>query len=123
VMEDRKNNEKKPFKVGDGTPGPGRPKGVPNKATSLLKDAIIQAAEKAGGKAGMVGYLTEQAEKNPGPFMGLLGKVLPMQLTGEDGGAIKVEQEIRENADAVSRSIASLVERARAASVVANTKH
>ena len=30
---------------GDGTPGPGRPKGVPNKATALLKDAILKAAE------------------------------------------------------------------------------
>lgn len=77
-------------KVGDGTPGPGRPKGVPNKTTSLLKDAILQAAEKAGGKDGLVGYLTNQATQNPQSFLPLLGKVLPMQITGEDGGPIKV---------------------------------
>lgn len=67
--------------------GKGRPKGAQNKTTSLLKDAIIQAAEKAGGKAGLVGYLETQAIENPGPFMSLLGKVLPMQIegTGEDG--------------------------------------
>lgn len=103
--------------------GKGRPKGAVNKTTALLKDAIIQAAEKAGGKEGMIGYLSEQAEKNPGPFMALLGKVLPMQLTGEDGGAIKIEQEVRENADAVARSIAGLVERARSSSVVGGTQH
>jgi hypothetical protein len=34
---------------GDGTPGPGRPKGVPNKATALLKDAILKAGQIAGG--------------------------------------------------------------------------
>jgi hypothetical protein len=34
---------------GDGTPGPGRPKGVPNKSTALLKDAILKAGEIAGG--------------------------------------------------------------------------
>jgi hypothetical protein len=28
---------------------------------------------------------------NPGPFMSLLGKVLPMQVTGEDGESIKLE--------------------------------
>ena len=64
--------------------GKGRPKGAQNKTTSLLKDAIIQAAEKAGGKGGMVSYLTRQAEENPGPFLSLLGKVLPMQIAGTD---------------------------------------
>lgn len=51
------------------------------------------AAEKAGGgKAdGLVKYLQTQATANPGPFLALLGKVLPMQVTGEDGGGLVVE--------------------------------
>jgi hypothetical protein len=61
---------------------PGRPKGSPNKTTALLKDAILKAAEKAGGKGGTVAYLTTQAKDNPTAFMGLLGKVLPMQVQG-----------------------------------------
>lgn len=70
--------------------GKGRPKGAVNKTTALLKDAILQAAERAGNKVGddgLVSYLEMQAEANPGPFMSLLGKVLPMQIagTGEDG--------------------------------------
>lgn len=74
-----------------GTPKTGgRKKGTPNKTTALLKDAILQAATLAGGPEGLVGYLTTQAIENPGPFMSLLGKVLPMQVTGEDGGAIDV---------------------------------
>lgn len=65
---------------------PGRPKGSPNKTTALLKDAILKAAEQAGNKVGtegLVSYLEEQAMLNPGPFMGLLGKVLPMQLASD----------------------------------------
>ena len=38
----------------------------------------------------MVNYLSVQARVNPGPFMSLLGKVLPMQVTGEGGGALQI---------------------------------
>ncbi|NKX40957.1 hypothetical protein HGG71_05670 [Rhodobacteraceae bacterium R_SAG2] len=65
--------------------GMGRPKGSRNKTTALLKDAILKAAENAGNKVGsqgLVSYLEEQATENPGPFMSLLGKVLPMQIEG-----------------------------------------
>ena len=70
--------------------GKGRPKGAVNKNTALLKDAILKAAEKAGGKSGLVGYLRTQAGENPGPFMALLGKVLPMQIAGDPDNPIKV---------------------------------
>lgn len=69
----------------------GRAKGTPNKTTALLKDAILQAAEKAGDKDGLVGYLTTQARANPGPFMALLGKVLPMQIANADGEKLTVQ--------------------------------
>ena len=70
--------------------GKGRQKGVPNKTTALLKDAILQAASQAGGEGGLVGYLQLQAIENPGPFMSLLGKVLPTQVEGpaKDGALI-----------------------------------
>lgn len=69
-----------------GNRGKGRPKGSVNKNTAAIKDMILQALNEAGG----VQYLVEQAEKNPGPFMTLVGKVLPMQVTGEDGGPLQV---------------------------------
>jgi len=77
---------------GDGTPGPGRPKGVPNKTTALLKDAILKAAETAGGGEpdGLVNYLVRQAKQNPTPFLSLLGRVLPMQVPDEVDKNIEV---------------------------------
>lgn len=61
-------------------PGPGRPPGSPNKTTRLIKEAIIEAAERAGGKGGMVAYLQQQAKKTPGPFLALLGKLIPTEM-------------------------------------------
>ena len=61
-----------------------RPKGALNKTTTLLKDAIIQAATAAGGdEDGLVKYLTIQAVDNPSSFLPLLGKVLPIQVQGD----------------------------------------
>ena len=78
-------------KVGQsaGNRGKGRKKGVPNKTTALLKDALLQAAMQAGGPEGLVGYLEIQARENPGPFLALLGKVLPLQFAGA-GEPIKI---------------------------------
>src|SRR5215207_302772 len=67
----------------------GRPPGSLNKTTALLKDAILAAAENAD-EGGLVGYLEKQALSNPVAFLGLLGKVLPLQTTGEGGGPLEV---------------------------------
>ena len=76
----------------------------PAKTTKLLKDAILEAAQAAGGEGGMVGYLTLQATENPGPFLALLGKVLPMQISGpgENG-----EHTMRHTADEAFAGFAS----------------
>lgn len=66
--------------------GKGRRKGVPNKTTAAIKDMIVQALDNAGG----VEYLQRQADENPVAFMGLVGKVLPMQVTGGDGGPLQI---------------------------------
>lgn len=74
--------------------GKGRRKGSQNKVTALLKDAIVMAAEAEGrdgcGKDGVVGYCRFLAKDEPKAFATLLGKVLPIQVSGDDGGAIKV---------------------------------
>jgi hypothetical protein len=73
-------------------PGPGRPKGSQNKITVALKEAILLAAERAGGDDGVVGYLERLAIENSSAFAGLLGKVLPTTLsTPESDGGLGVK--------------------------------
>lgn len=75
--------------VGDGRKR-GRPKGVQNRVTRALKEMILEATELAGKEGGAVAYLTERANdpKTQGAFLALLGKVLPLQVTGADGKAL-----------------------------------
>lgn len=68
----------------------GRPERKPD--TPLIRDAIVQAAIDAGN-GDMVNYLRQQAEKHPSAFLTLLGKVLPLQVTGVDGEVIKTRIE------------------------------
>ena len=72
-----------------GNMGKGRPKGSPNKATALLKDAILKAATDAGD-GDMANYLAMQARTNPGPFLALLGKVLPLQVNADIEGGFNI---------------------------------
>lgn len=72
--------DKKTAGIGKGTPGPGRKKGVPNKNTALIREMVAQALDEAGG----VSYLVSVAQSNPGPFLALVGKVLPVQLQNAD---------------------------------------
>lgn len=62
-----------------------------NKTTALLKDAILQAAEAAGGEDGVVGYLSSLAKDEPVAFSQLLGKVLPLQVTGANDGPVQFQ--------------------------------
>lgn len=73
-------------RVGDGTPGPGRPKGLPNKVTAEAKQMILEALSKAGG----VDYLVAKAESHPAAFMSLVGKVLPLQVQGDPNAPLSL---------------------------------
>lgn len=57
----------------------GRAKGTTNKLTADVKAMVLEALDKAGG----VKYLLAQAKDNPNAFMTLVGKVLPMTLSGD----------------------------------------
>lgn len=64
----------------------GRKRGTQNKLTGDLKEMILGALGDAGGRK----YLATQATESPAAFLSLVGKVLPMQLTGKDGGPVAV---------------------------------
>jgi hypothetical protein len=81
-----KETSKKRKNLFDGKPGPGRPKGIPNKTTQAIKDMITAALDEAGG----ISYLVRQAEENPKAFLSLVGRVVPMQVTGDGGGPLVV---------------------------------
>jgi hypothetical protein len=61
----------------------GRQAGTPNKINGNVKEMVLNALEGAGG----VDYLIAQSQQNPGNFLSLVGRVLPMQVagTGDDG--------------------------------------
>lgn len=67
--------------------GPGRPKGCQNKVTTEVKEMVMQALNGVGGAA----YLQERAldPKTASAFLTLVGKVLPLQVTGANGGPIQ----------------------------------
>jgi hypothetical protein len=65
--------------------GAGRPKGSLDKGNALIREMVADALGKAGG----VDYLARVAESHPGPFLGLVGKVMPVQLEGAGGGDIQ----------------------------------
>jgi hypothetical protein len=56
-----------------------------------LRALTLKALMNAGG----VSYLEEQARENPGPFMGLLGKVMPREVHTELTAEVRHRHEVR----------------------------
>lgn len=69
-------------------PKGGSRKGIPNKVTKALKEMILGALDQAGGQD----YLAAQAQDNPGAFLQLVGKVLPMTLAGDPDAPLRFER-------------------------------
>lgn len=86
-----KTSAKKPINTGKfGKGNPGKPKGVKNKTTLAAKEAIAVAAEKLGGSARLVAWAKEDPA-NERIFWGkIYPKLLPLEVTGEGGGAIQI---------------------------------
>lgn len=83
-----------PFKKGQSGNPAGKPPG-PNKATRALKDIILNSLDQAGNEK----YLLWLSKENPAAYATLVGKVLPLKLTGEDGGPVLVITGVRRASD------------------------
>ena len=59
--------------------GAGRKRGVPNKLTANVREAVQNAFLEVGGAS----YLVKVAREDPRTFCTLLGKILPTQLNAQ----------------------------------------
>jgi hypothetical protein len=67
--------------------GAGRPKGRVAQETADIKAMVIGALQDVGGRD----WLAARAQDQPVAFMSLVGRVLPHQVTGENGAPIAVD--------------------------------
>jgi hypothetical protein len=71
--------------------GRGRPKGTPNKMTMQAKEAISYAAEGLGGAERLVEWAKEDPQNEKVFWAQIYPKLLPLQVTGNNGGPIQTE--------------------------------
>jgi hypothetical protein len=73
-----------------GNRGKGRPKGVPNKTTKSVKEAIAYAADKLGGPDRLVAW-AQSDEANERLFWGsIYPKLLPLEVRGDPTAPLAV---------------------------------
>ena len=82
------------------------------------QEAIIQAAELTGsdgeGRDGLTGYLVHVARTDVKAFSGLLGRVLPLQVSGDPNAPLEVIVRAKQDAERFTRGIARVAARKRA---------
>ena len=71
--------------------GRGRKKGELNKTTRTVKEAIIAAADALGGAERLTAWAKEDPANERAFWATIYPKLLPLQVTGEGGGALQVQ--------------------------------
>lgn len=73
-----------------GKGNPGKPKGATSKTTRTAKEAIAIAADKLGGADRLVAWAQEDPLNERAFWSSIYPKLLPLQVTGEDGGPVQI---------------------------------
>lgn len=81
-----------PFKKGEG----GRPKGAKNRTTVAAKEGIALAAAGLGGAKRLEEWARESKDNERAFWTLIYTKLVPHEVTGEDGGAIRIAQVVDE---------------------------
>lgn len=69
----------------------GRKPGAPNALTTAAKDVIQQAAVELGGAVRLVKWAKEEPANERAFWSSIYPRLLPLQVTGKDGGKVEVE--------------------------------
>ena len=64
-------------RIGQGKPGPGRPRGTANKVTKEVREMVVAALDRLGGVAFLV--KDEEEQKTRAACLNLVGKTLPIK--------------------------------------------
>jgi hypothetical protein len=86
------NTTKPKIGANRGNAGKGRPKGAKNKTTTIAKEAIAQVADNLGGAARLTAWAQENADNEKAFWVSIYPKLLPLQVTGENGGPVQIQK-------------------------------
>ena len=71
----------------------GRKKGTPNKVSATMAEAIMDAFRELGDVKGLVDWVKANKGKHkPTFYANMATRLIPVQLTGEGGGPIDINQ-------------------------------
>jgi len=84
-------------KIGEGAPGPGRPKGVPNRSTAAVREAIAKMAEDNAEK--FAEWLEKVAQDSPEKACDIylkaieyhIPKLARTEVTGAENGPLTIK--------------------------------
>jgi hypothetical protein len=89
-------NQTEEKRVGQGKPGPGRPKGSVNKVGRAAKEVIAQAAQDLGGVDRLVEWARESPKNEAAFWSSIYPKLVPLEnyVSGPDGGPVESVMEV-----------------------------